>query len=780
MSHTYTTATHWGTYTVHAEDGRLRSVRSFEGDPAPADIGGNMVDALHHETRVRRPSVRASFLKNPAKADGCARGTEPFVEVPWDEALDLAASELKRVRDTHGNASIFGGSYGWASAGRFHHAQSQVHRFLNGFGGYTASKDTYSYAAVSALMPHIVGPFSKTVLNDATSWDAIAGHADLVVMFGGMALKNAQINAGGVGRHTLAEWLVQARAGGTEFVNISPIRTDAPDVCEADWIAPHPNSDTALMLGLAYVLHTQGLADQGFLDRYTTGYARFLPYLLGQADGTPKSPGWAETICGVDAQTITDLAQRMAKGRTMITVAWALQRADHGEQPCWMAVVLAAMLGQIGLAGGGFGIGYGCANGIGNPTSAIRFPAFAQGTNPIPDPIPVARISDALLSPGEPYQFNGQDRTYPDLRLVYWTGGNPFHHQMDLGKLVRAFQQPETIIVNEVWWTATARHADIVFPATSSFERRDISMVRWDPLITHMDAVVPPQGEARDDYAIFSGLARRLGFEDAFTEGRSADDWVSHLWNEAKCAGTAVGLELPGLASLARTGTHTRPISDKAKILLSDFRANPDIHPLQTPSGKIEIFSDVIAGWNDPDCAGHPMWLGSHEWHGSHMAKTYPFHLISNQPKTRLHSQMDCGAVSIASKIQGREPAMLNPADAAARGISDGDVVRLFNARGSCLAGAVVSDDVKSGVIQLSTGAWYDPETPGDPASMCKHGNPNVLTRDVGTSTLGQGPTAHSTLVDVARFDSPLPPITVFTPPELVPVEVQIPTRTDK
>ncbi|MEH6739254.1 MAG: molybdopterin dinucleotide binding domain-containing protein, partial [Sulfitobacter sp.] len=224
---------------------------------------------------------------------------------------------------------------------------------------------------------------------------------------------------------------------------------------------------------------------------------------------------------------------------------------------------------------------------------------------------------------------------------------------------------------------------------------------------------------------------------------------------------------------LTRDGTHARPISEKPSVLLTDFRADPTTYPLSTPSGKIEIFSDVIAGWGDPDCPGHPVWLGSYEWRGSKAAETYPLHLISNQPKTRLHSQMDCGATSVASKIKGREPATLNTADAAARGIKAGDVIKLFNARGSCLAGAVLSDDIKLGVIQLSTGAWYDPETPGDPLAMCVHGNPNVLTRDAGTSTLGQGPTAHSTLVEVTRFDDPLPPITVFSPPEFVPTEAK-------
>jgi biotin/methionine sulfoxide reductase len=156
-----------------------------------------------------------------------------------------------------------------------------------------------------------------------------------------------------------------------------------------------------------------------------------------------------------------------------------------------------------------------------------------------------------------------------------------------------------------------------------------------------------------------------------------------------------------------------------------------------------------------------------YEWLGGPDAEHYPLHLVSNQPRTRLHSQFDPGSVSRASKIQGREPMTMNPADAAARGLSEGDVVRVFNNRGACLAGIILSDTVMPGVVQLSTGAWYDPLEPGVVGSLCKHGNPNVLTRDKGTSRLGQGPSAHSTLVEVEKFEGPLPPITAFAPPPI-------------
>ncbi|MEE8454941.1 MAG: molybdopterin guanine dinucleotide-containing S/N-oxide reductase, partial [Limibaculum sp.] len=716
-------STHWGTYHAEVKAGRLVGVRDYANDPDPAVIGPGIIDMVDHPTRIARPVIRKSYLAKGRHADPAGRGREPFVAVPWDEALDIAAAELKRVREAHGNGAIFGGSYGWASAGRFHHAQSQIHRFLNCIGGYVASIDNYSYAAANRLGPHVVGKFSDVVLDRATAWPVIVENARLVVMFGGLPVKNAQVTSGGVGRHTMRAALREAAAKGCEFVLVSPIRSDAIPETGAEWLAPRPNTDMAVMLGLAHTLVAEGLHDRGFLARYTTGFERFLPYLMGETDGQPKDAGWAAGVSGVDAEVIRALARRMAAVRTMITVAWSIQRADHGEQPCWMAIVLAAMLGQIGLPGGGFGIGHGSENGVGNPVRMFRFPALPQGENPVATTIPVARISDALLHPGAPYDVDGERLTYPDLRLVYWAGGNPFHHHQDLNRLVRAMRRPETIIVNEIWWTAMARHADIVFPVTTVLEREDIAMTHWEPLVVAMRQAIEPVGEARDDYAIFSGLAHRLGVAEAFTEGRTPEDWVRHLWDQARQRAAEAGFELPGLEVLRQRETVSLPAAERDAVMLEAFRADPETDPLTTPSGKIEIFSGRIAGFGYADCPGHPVWIEPYEWLGGAMAKQYPLHLISNQPRTRLHSQFDPGRVSQASKVQGREPMAMHPADAAARGIADGDVVRVFNGRGACLAGVIVSDEVMRGVVQLSTGAWYDPAEPGVEGSLCKHGN---------------------------------------------------------
>ena len=300
-----------------------------------------------------------------------------------------------------------------------------------------------------------------------TAWPVIAEHTRLVVAFGGVALKNAQTNAGGMVCHTTRDWLHQARDNGVEFLNISPLREDTAEFLAAQWWPIKPNTDTAMMLGLAHTLVVEDLYDSNFLSTHCTGFDRFLPYLMGEKDGVAKTADWAAAITGIDGNQIRELARHMAHTRTIIMVARALQRGDHGEQPYWMGAVLAAMLGQIGLPGGGVGFGYAAEGGNGSPVQLRRGPSLPQGSNKVDKFIPVARIADALLQPGKAYDYNGQQLIFPDIRLIYWCGGNPFHHHQDLNRLVAAWQRPETVVVHEPYWNSLARHADIVLPAVS-------------------------------------------------------------------------------------------------------------------------------------------------------------------------------------------------------------------------------------------------------------------------------------------------------------------------
>jgi len=767
MTQLIRTASHWGVYDAEVEGGVMTGVRPVAQDTDPSPLIHAMPGVVRDRTRIAQPMVRESWLaRGAAGSDRARRGGEPFVPVSWDRALGLVAGELDRVRRDHGNAAIYGGSYGWASAGRFHAARDQTQRFLNTIGGYTGSVLSYSYGAGLAIAPHVVGT-AACVTGTATAWPVVAQNAKLVVAFGGMPLKNAQIDHGGTAEHGFTGFLKSLRDNGVDVVLVSPCRDDLPDWLGAAWLPIRPNTDTALMLALAHTLVSEGRHDRAFLSRYTVGFEKFAPYLTGETDGVVKDADWAAPICEIPAETIRALARRMASVRTMINSSWSVQRGDHGEQPYWMTVVLAALLGQVGLPGGGFTFGYGAVAGVGIPRPRVPRPGVTAGVNPVKAFIPVSRVTDMLLSPGETIDFNGQRITYPDIRLVYWAGGNVFHHHQDINRLLRAWQRPETIVVHEPFWTPMARHADIVLPATLTLERNDIGAASLDRWLIAMKRVVAPYGEARNDYDIYAGLAERLGAGAAYTEGRDEMGWLRHLYDVVRQQAARGAIEMPSFDDFWAAGELGFAAPEKPFVLFEDFRDDPDGAKLATPSGRIEIFSERIAGFGYDDCPGHPAWMPPVEWLGAPSPR-FPLHLLSNQPRTRLHSQLDQGSVSRASKIKGREPVRLNPADAAARGIQDGDVVRVFNDRGACLAGAALTEDVRPGVVVLPTGAWYDPAESGRIGALDRHGSVNVLTRDAGTSKLSQMPVAQSALVEVERWDGALPGVGAFEPPAVV------------
>jgi biotin/methionine sulfoxide reductase len=752
---THLTSSHWGAGLVRVKDGKLTGVDSHADDPAPSAINDNIASSLNGRARVLRPAIRKGWLEK----NTTPRGRDEFVEVSWDTALDHIASELNRVRTGHGNASIFGGSYGWASAGRFHHAQSQLKRFLNSQGGFVRSEGNYSFNAALDLMPFIVGPYRAHVAQ-ATRWSVIAEHTELMIMFGGMAERNTQVSDGGFARHRMQGNLDACVQNGVEFINISPLRTDFRD--GSQWVAARPGSDVALMMGLAHTLLCENLHNQAFLDRYTVGFDRFKAYLTGETDGQAKDADWAASHSDVPAENIRDLARKMAMKCTMISLAAGVQRTDFGEQPLWMVVTLAAMLGQIGLPGGGYVIGYGVNGNIGNMERPFPWGALPQGDNPVSDFIPVAMISEMLLNAGKSFDYLGDKHVFPDARLVWWAGGNPFHHHQDLNRLHAAFQTPETVIVNEINWTATARHADIVLPVAAPQERLDFGAGKSDNALIPMPQAVAPASEARVEFDIYADLEQRLGNGTGFTNDKSQNQWLRDIWKVTQDHAIEADITLPDWDDFIAGDIVVLPDPSPNQVFLADFRADPIANPLPTPSGKIELFSDIIAGFDLPDCPGHATWFAPRD----QTAKTHPLFLISGQPKTRLHSQLDNGDYSRSHKIQGREPILIHPDDAAIRGINDGDIVEVSNDRGRCLAGAKINNEIRVGCVFLWTGAWFDPDFDA-PQSRDRHGNPNVLTHDKRTSSLTQSPASHSAMVDIAKFTETLPEIQAFDPPKL-------------
>ena len=765
-------SSHWGNFTVDVESGKAKSINRYPVDVDTTPMLDSWLDVHDSSSRIARPSIRRGYLDNPDQNSGKNRGLEAFVEVPWDEALGIAASALRRTINKHGNESIYGGSYGWASAGRFHHAQSQIHRFLNQLGGYTASVNSYSAACAEVILPYIFGPAGAGLFNQSPSAEDIANHTQLLVCFGGMALKNTQVNPGGLGAHTASQQTALIKHAGVEVINFSPIYDDVSGELNSQWIASRPGSDTAIMLGLAHTLFINDWHDKDFLVTYCEGFEKFSAYLMGHSDGQVKDADWAAEISGCNVDTLREIAAKMARSRTLINLSLSVQRTEHGEQPYWAAAALAAMVGQVGLPGAGVGFGYGAMHNFGfNSRHLLSFKAaaFSQGVNPVKTFIPVAQFADMLLNPGGNYSYNGKQRVYPDIELVYWAGGNPYHHHQNLNRLRQAWARPQTIIVHDFAWTATARYADIVFPANTSIERNDLGVSSSDNYITPMRKAVSSYAESKSDYDIFCGLSKHLDCLDAFSEGKGEMQWVRHLYEQTVTNAQQHGIKLPNFEPFWEGGQLALAEQiERKKFFLEEFRRDPKENALRTPSGKIEIFSSTIAGYNYTDCGGHPMWFSKTNILGSERAELYPFHLVSNQPKTRLHSQMDRARTSLQNKIQQRERARMNPKDCDELGLEEGDIIEVYNDLGACLAGLEISDVVAEQIIELPTGAWYDPLDPAEANGLCVHGNPNVLTSDKGSSSLAQGAAAHSCLVNVRCFGGDLPPLTVDRPPKLL------------
>jgi len=764
------TASHWGAGYATIKQGKLVDVEGHPDDPAPSPINANIASSLNGQARVRRPAIRQGWyegwLKGEPHPKPMTRGRDAFIEVEWDEVLDIIAKETRRIVGNYGNEAIFAGSYGWSSAGRFHHAQGQLKRFLNQFGGFVRSEGSYSINAAQFLLPHIVGDYRQHVAQ-ATRWNVIAEHSQLVVMFGGMAMRNTQIAAGGVARHRLPDHMRQCAQRGVRFVNFSPLKTDVADIVEAQWLAPKPGSDVAIMMGLAHTIITRQLHDVDFLKTYTVGFDKLSAYLMGEVDGIVKDADWAACQSGIDAAQIRQLAVDMAHMRTFICTTASLQRTDYGEQPLWMTIALASILGQIGLPGGGYGIGYGIDANVGAIERPFNWASFPQGDNPVKTFIPVAMVTEMLLNPGGQYDWNGQKLIFPDIRLIWWAGGNPFHHQQNLNRLRCAWEKPETIIVNEINWTSTARHADIILPCAAPQEREDFAAGHSDNALIPMPQLVPPPEESLTEFEIFSRLEKKMGKKGSFSLNRNESQWLVALWEETRVTARQNGIDLPDWQDFIQGDVLHLFDPAPSQIFLEDFRKDPGLYPLSTPSGRIELYSKTIASFHYADCPGHPTWFAPRDVAAGRGA-FYPLYLLSGQPETRLHSQLDNGTFSRSHKIKGREPVLIHPGDAKVRGIEDGDIVELFNERGRCLAGAKLSEDIAPGCVFLWTGAWYDPDFDA-PQLRDKHGNPNVLTHDERTSRLTQGSAAHSCLVECCLFEGVVPEITIHQQPPFAP-----------
>ncbi|NDJ58030.1 trimethylamine-N-oxide reductase TorA [Enterobacteriaceae bacterium 4M9] len=765
------TGAHWGAFEAIVKDGRMVDVKPVQDDPAPNELITMAPYQVHAANRVKYPMVRKSWLEGGAQ--NCRpelRGRDEWVRVSWDKALTLVSEQITRVQKEHGPQAIHAGSYGWKSVGMLHNSRTLLQRLMNLTGGFLGYAGDYSTGAAQVIMSHVVG--SMEVYEQQTAWPNVINNSELVVLWGCNPTTTLK-NSWNVPDHEGLAGFAALKKKGTRVISIDPVYNETARELNAHWIAPRPYTDSAMIVGLAHTLLTEKLHNADFLKTYTVGFDKFEAYLNGDEDGVVKDADWAAAICGIEADDLRELARDMAKQRTMIMGGWGIQRQHHGEQPHWLLVTLAAMLGQVGLPGGGFGFSYHYSSG-GSPTARGGILAgISAGNAPknSPTPIPVARIADCLANPGKTIEFNGAKVTYPDVKMVYVAGGNTFHQHQDTNNLVKAWQHPETIIVNEPYWTATAKHADIVLPATTSYERNDLEMGGdYSQLyVFPMHQCVTPQHESRNDFDIFAGLAEKLGVLDAFTDGKDEMQWLKGMYDDMKAQARDARVALPPFDMFWASNNYIRfpiPEQNKQWVRFADFRENPLLNPLGTPSGKIEIYSDTVAKMGYSDCRGIPCWLPPHEWYQGPEAQKYPLSLNTAHPVNRLHSQLDNTPLREKYAVADREAIWIHPTDASARGIANGELVRAFNDRGQILVGAKVTADVRPGAVRISEGAWFDPADPAEPGSLCKNGNVNCLTFDIGSSSLAQGNCGQMAQLEIEKYQGPVLKNTAHAVPE--------------
>ncbi|ELO1777211.1 trimethylamine-N-oxide reductase TorA [Vibrio fluvialis] len=771
---------HWGAFRAQIYGGKVQAIKPLETDKHPTDMLNGIKGIIYSPSRVRYPMVRLDWLKKH-KYSAETRGNNRFIRVTWDEAIDLFYRELERVQKQYGPWALHAGQTGWNQTGAFHNCTAMMQRAVGMHGNYITKVGDYSTGAGQTIMPYVLG--STEVYAQGTSWTEILEHSDNIILWANDPVKNLQVGWN-CETHQSFGYLDQLKEkiakGEVNVVSVDPVKNKTQRFLQNDHLYINPQTDVAFMLAVAHVLYTEDLYDKKFISTYCLGFDDFIQYVLGNTkDKIERTPEWAAKICGVTPESIRDFARMLVKGRTQLLFGWCIQRQEHGEQPYWMGAVLAAMIGQIGLPGGGISYGH-HYSGIGVPSTGFAGPGgfprnLDQGAKPKWDnndfngysrTIPVARWIDAILEPSKKINHNGNTVTLPGFKMMVISGNNPWHHHQDRNKMKRAFQKLETVVTIDFNWTATCRFSDIVLPACTQWERNDIDSYgsySGKGLIV-MHRLVDPMFQSRTDFEIMTELTRRFGRHEEFTRGMDEMEWVRSLYNDCKKANEGK-FEMPEFdefweQSVLEFG------EGKPWVRHADFRKDPEINALGTPSGFIEITSRKIGRYGYEHCQEHPMWFEKTERsHGGPGSDKYPFWLQSCHPDKRLHSQMcESEAFRATYAVQGREPVYINPMDAKAKGIKEGDLVRVFNGRGQLLAGAVLSDSYPRGVIRIEEGAWYGPLSEKEGA-ICTYGDPNTLTLDLGTSELAQATSANTCIVDFEKFTGKVPPVTSFGGP---------------
>jgi len=703
-------------------------------DDSPDLPGRPQLRACLKGRAMRNRIYDPNRLKFPMKRTG-ARGEGKFQRISWDEAIDTIAAHLRRVLDKYGNHSVYI-QWGTGDCGAIRGRES-AQRLMNLLGGYIGWYNTYSAACLEYTAPFITG------YRDTNSYQTLP-HSKLIIL-------NGFNPAETVFETNSNYYLARAKEGGAKIIVIDPRLSETAATFADQWMPLKPTTDAALFAAMAWVMVSENLHDQAFLDRFCIGFDEehmpsgvpqgesFKSYLLGVCDGVAKTPEWAATITGVDPATIRMLAREYARTKpAQLLQGLGPQRHAHGEQSVRGGIALACMTGNLGTLGGGWGGGEGANN------LAVPIGSLPTGENPVKTRIPVFLWTDAIVRGTDMTEEDGLQNgpLRSNIKFIFNIASNTLVNQhADINRTLRILKNEglvEFIVVSDHFMTPSARFADILLPADHSLERNDIGFP-WSgqEYIIFGNKAVNPPGECKHDYWWISKVAERLGLGEKFTEGKTEEDWLRYLVQEARQSDP----DFPAYEELSRSGYYRK--DPEEYVAFANEISDPDNHPFPTPSGKIEIFSTTLFEMGNPLIPGIPKYIPAWEGPQDELTRKYPLQCVGPHFKRRTHSSLDESAWLEETEAQQM---WISVEDASARGIRDGDKVRVFNDRGALVIRARVTRRIRPGVISIPQGAWYSPDENG----VCQRGCTNVLTSQRPTP-LAHGNAQHTILVEVRK-----------------------------
>jgi anaerobic dimethyl sulfoxide reductase subunit A len=730
--------------------------------------------------RLKYPMKRKTWA--PGGGNKEMRGKDEWVRISWDEALDLVAAETKRIKDKYGNESIL--AFG-----------SEIGRTFTLYGGSVGSWGTTSWGTW-----YYTGP--NTGLGDGLT---VTSHNDR------MDLRNSQLiviwgeNPAWSSQGNVMYFYQQAKKAGAKFIFIDPLYNDSASVLADDWIPIRPGTDHVLALGIAYTLLKEDdpkanpLIDWDFLNRCTVGFDKdhlpkdadpkdnFQDYLLGTYDGQPKTPEWASAICGVDPQRIRVLAREIgATKRVALLTGWAPARITNGDAWPQMFMTLGCMTGHIGQPGRMTGVS--CwekaANGGPNLINAGNAGVPSAGTNPIKTSLNNSELWDAVVT-GK-YTAGYKDVKNINVQYIYHAGGSNLNQKVGMTRGIAAHRKVEFVVTHAHFLTTSARYSDIVLPVTTQWERYGYLKGNREILIW-ASQVNQPLYEAKDDIWIAAELGKRLGLDATKIDPMPLNQQIFNqvkgskvIASDGKTMDNLVTITAADIAEMGVQGeTQTGRISLKefrdsgqyqvprapgdklGFIALEAFRKDPVANKLGTPSGKLEIHCQTSAdfvkskGWTEirPIPVYNKPIEGYEDTFKDFAARVkgdYPLQIYSIHYRRRSHSIFDN-----VPQLREAFPQefIMNPADAAARGLKHGDIALIRSRHGKVIRPVFVSQRLMPGVVTLGEGAWAELD---DATGIDKAGATNTLCGAIPT---GQGTDAYNSCnVQVEKYNGTLDP----------------------